>query len=134
MKIYLASPFFTSYERTRVEKVAKYFRDKGHNVFVPMEHQIPDAWTLSNETWGQKVFNLDTEAIKDCDTVVAILNCGMTDDAGTCWEVGYAYALGKYIIAIIDNRLQSIMTMNAVNEVRTIDNLNGLYGGYIEVK
>jgi nucleoside 2-deoxyribosyltransferase len=134
MKIYLASPFFTSYERARVEKVAKYFRDKGHVVFVPMEHQIPNAWALSNETWGRKVFDLDTEAIRDCDTVVTILNCGMTDDAGTCWEVGYAYALKKYIIAIIDNRLQSIMTMNAVNEVRTIDNLDESYGGYIEVK
>ena len=66
--------------------------------------------------------------------VVTILNCGMTDDAGTCWEVGYACALKKYIIAIIDNRLQSIMTMSAVNEVRTIDNLDEIYGGYVEVK
>lgn len=133
MKIYLASPFFTSYERMRVIKVANYYRDLGHDVYVPMEHKIENAWDLSNEEWGNRVFKADIEAIQACDMVVAILNCGMTDDAGTCWEVGYAYGLKKYIVAVIDNRVQSLMTMNAVSEIRTISDLN-LYDDFIEVK
>lgn len=134
MKIYLASPFFTSYERRRVEKVATYYRNQGHDVYVPMEHTIPNAWEMSNAEWGNKVFKADIKAIQDSDVVAVVLNHGMTDDAGTCWELGYAYGLNKYIIAIIDNRVQSLMTMNAVAEVRTIDNLDELYEDYIEVK
>jgi nucleoside 2-deoxyribosyltransferase len=134
MKIYLASPFFNSQERKRVEKVADFFKSMGHTVYVPMEHEIENAWLLSNKDWGKAVFVEDTKAIRECDWVVAILNYGMTDDAGTCWEIGFAHALEKKIILVVDNRLQSLMTMSCADRIIDIDSLNDLEYDTIEVK
>ena len=45
------------------------------------------------------IFENDKHAIDECDVVVANLNGVITDD-GTAWELGYAYARGKYIIGL----------------------------------
>lgn len=134
MKIYLASPFFLSHERKRVEKVANFYRSMGHEVYVPMEHEVENAWSLSNKEWGKAVFAEDTKAIRECDWVVAILSYGMTDDAGTCWEIGFAHALEKKIILVVDNRLQSLMVMSCADRIIDIDSLNDLDYSTIEVK
>ena len=136
MKIYLASPFFLSHERKRVEKVVDFFRDMGHEVYVPMEHEVENAWSLSNKDWGKAVFEEDIKAIRECDWVVAILSYGMSDDAGTCWEIGFAHALEKKIILVIDNRLQSLMTMSCADRIIDIDTLNDIEydNNTIEVK
>lgn len=123
MKFYLASPFFNSVERKRVQTIAKHYRDMGHEVYVPMEHEIDNAWDLSNHIWGNKVFVDDVNAIRECDKVIAILNYGMTDDSGTCWEIGFAYGLNKPIILYTDNSLQSLMVMNSICETYDIGTL-----------
>jgi nucleoside 2-deoxyribosyltransferase len=38
-------------------------------------------------------------ALRDVDIVVAVID-GADADSGTCWEMGYAYALGKRIVAL----------------------------------
>jgi len=123
MKIYLASPFFNSVERKRVRKVAERFRKHGYEVYVPMEHEVENAWDLPNHIWGQKVFEADVKAIRECDKVVAILNYGMSDDAGTCWEIGFAYGLNKPILLFVDNSLQSLMVMNSVEATFDVETL-----------
>ncbi len=94
MKIYLASPFFNAIERQNVETIATTLRRQGMEVYVPMEHDIPNGWDLPNHEWAEKVFQDDINAIQNSDKVVAIIY-GMTDDAGTSWECGYAYGIGK---------------------------------------
>lgn len=90
-KIYLASPFFTERQRDTVCKVANILRAAGHEVFVPMEHKIEDAWSYSSREWAEKVFSMDIDAIRASDIVVA-LYYGLNSDTGTAFEIGYAYA------------------------------------------
>lgn len=112
MKIYLASPLFTEFERENVKAVASYLRSKGHSVYVPMEHSIENAWDYSNHEWAQMVFDEDVKAIRECDEVHCIYY-GLYSDSGTAWECGFAYALGKPV-ELIDqsNNEVSLMVVN----------------------
>lgn len=93
--IYLAAPFFNEKEREAVERFAKDLR-RYYNVYVPMEHSIPNGWNLSNYNWGRKVFAEDVEAI-DNSFMVVVLDWGHYGDTGTAWECGYAFGKGKEI-------------------------------------
>lgn len=90
-RFYLASPFFTNKQRDTVCKVANILRAAGHEVFVPMEHKIEDAWSYSPKEWAEKVFSMDIDAIRACDEMIA-LYYGLNSDTGTAFEIGYAYA------------------------------------------
>lgn len=94
MKIYLASPLFTEHERQKVAQVAQLYRELGHSVYVPMEHQIPNAWEMSNPAWAKAVFDEDIKAINEAEMVLC-LYYGLYSDSGTAWECGYAYGIGK---------------------------------------
>lgn len=112
MKIYLASPLFTEFERENVKAVASYLRSKGHSVYVPMEHSIENAWDYPNHEWARMVFDEDVKAIRECDEVHCIYY-GLYSDSGTAWECGFAYALGKPV-ELIDqsNNEVSLMVIN----------------------
>lgn len=112
-KIYLAAPFFTDEERCNVQFVAEKLRSFGHEVYVPMEHFIEDGDTMPNDKWGARVFEEDRTAIDECDEVHALCY-GFTDDAGTAWEIGYAYAKGKVVIPhFLNNDVDySLMVVN----------------------
>lgn len=100
-KVYLASPFFNKKERQSVNLIADFLRkSKGLDVYVPMEHTIPNAWALPNKDWAKAVFEEDVKAIDECDTVI-VLNWGMYSDSGTAWECGYAYAKGKTVFNLL---------------------------------
>ena len=99
MKVYLASPLFTEYEKDNVREWAKRLREEGHEVYVPMEHQIENAWNMSNSEWGYKVFQEDVKAIDEAEMVI-VLYYGLYSDSGTAWEQGYAYAKGKQVQVI----------------------------------
>ena len=90
-RFYLASPFFTDEQRDTVCKVANILRAAGHEVFVPMEHMIEDAWSYTPKEWAEKVFSMDLDAILTCNEVIA-LYYGLNSDTGTAFEIGYAYA------------------------------------------
>lgn len=121
MKIYLASPFFNEKEILIYEEVIKKLR-KNHEVYVPREHTIENGWDLSNKEWGKRVFDMDVEAIDNCDMVVA-LNWGMYSDSGTAWECGYAYAKNKKIVNIICDKEKeySLMMLNGCNLVKNLE-------------
>ena len=99
MKIYLASPLFTEHERNEVKRYAKMFREQGNEVYVPMEHQIENAWDMPNYVWAKKVFDEDVRAIDNCDTIF-VLYYGLYSDRCTLLEQGDAYAKGKEVIVI----------------------------------
>ena len=116
MKIYLARPFFNEEERGVYQAVITTLRKKGYDLFVPAEHEITNAWELSNQAWGEAVFGVDVLAINKCDVVIA-LNWGMYSDSGTAWELGYAFALGKKTINVyvLNNNTYSLMMTNGAN-------------------
>ena len=99
MKIYLAGPFFNDRERENIEKVRDILRGKNLDVFVPMEHKFEDDDKMANDVWGKMVFELDRDAIFDCDALVCIYD-GMYSDSGTAWEIGFAKALNKKIVVV----------------------------------
>ena len=96
IKIYLASGFFNAEEIGRMEIVRDILRQKGLEVFVPMENQFKELEFGSVE-WREKTFNNDIKNIDEADIVVAI-NSNSYDDSGTMFEIGYAYATNKPVI------------------------------------
>ena len=130
MKVYLASPFFNEKENKIYESVIDSLRNDRHDVFVPKEHEIPNAWALPNAVWGENVFAVDILGIQKCDVVV-VLNFGMYSDSGTAWECGYAYALGKKVINVLcgDDDTYSLMMLNGCN---TYIKLEDFYNCFLE--
>lgn len=125
-KIYLASPFFNTEELLIYEEVISILRSKKNvDLFVPMEHEILNAYDISNKDWGKRVFDLDKNAIDDSDVVV-VLNYGMYSDSGTAWEAGYAFAKGKRVYHVLcgnDNSDYSLMMINGTGTVMTLEEL-----------
>lgn len=117
MKIYLASPLFTDEEKKNIEYIVSGLRAVGMDVYVPMEHTVENAWDLPNNVWANKVFEEDVRAIREADWVVAI-TYGMTDDAGTAWEIGFAYALSKKIAVVpINTTTYSLMVFQSATAI-----------------
>ncbi|WP_440451908.1 nucleoside 2-deoxyribosyltransferase [Ruminococcus intestinalis] len=112
MKIYLASPFFNDNEIANIHRAAGILKAKGHEVFVPMEHDVENRESLTNAEWAKEIFKIDKGGIDDCDAVV-LLYGGMYSDSGTAWECGYAYASGKKVIVCCYNIEQTnLMIVN----------------------
>lgn len=114
MKIYLASPFFNEEELEVYRRAIRLLRDEGYDVYVPQEHTVENAWSLSNEEWARQVFIEDVAAIDEVE-VVMVLNFGMYSDSGTAWEAGYAFAKGKKVVQVLcggENATYSLMMMN----------------------
>lgn len=124
-KIYLASPFFNAEELNRMEIVKSILRKKELEVFAPFEHQNKHLEFGSME-WREATFKSDVDAIDACDIMVAI-NCqGNYDDAGTMWEIGYAFAKGIPVI-LFNNTDKTINLMIA-------DSLHALIKSYDELE
>lgn len=124
-KIYLASPFFNDTEKERMGKVRDILRAKGLDVFVPLEHQSPELEFGSRE-WRAATFKNDVDHIDWCDIVVAINSQGNYDDAGTMWEIGYAYATNKPVVLVN-------LTGDTIN-LMVADSLHALITSYEELE
>lgn len=118
MKVYLASPLFTDYEREKIVALAEFMRENGNEVYVPMEHTIENAWSYTNAEWAKKVFEEDVKAIQECDEVWCIYY-GLYSDSGTAWECGYAYGIGKPVYLV--DRSNDEVSLMVVNGARNAD-------------
>ena len=98
MKVYLASPFFSETERTDYFEALAILRGRGLCVYAPLLHQRGRCGLLRRE-WAEATFQDDLAALQSADIVV-MLFYGLYSDSGTAWECGYAYALGKKIVAV----------------------------------
>lgn len=102
-------------QRELMENIAEYLRINDKEVYCPFELKIDDAWTYSQEEWSQMVFNADKEAIENCEVFLCI-SPGRRSTAGTNWEQGYAFGLGKRIIvAQFTDAQTSLMTYCGCN-------------------
>lgn len=99
MKIYLAAPLFNAMEIQRNESYTEILEQAGFEVFLPQR----DAGEISSLADCVDCFNKDVSAIINCNVVVALCD-GRTQDEGTCWEMGYAFAKGKPVIIISSDR------------------------------
>jgi len=93
-RAYVAGPLFDEGERWWIEQVDQLVADAGFVTFLPHRDNPP-----KDEFNVRAIFENDKRGIDEADVVVANLNGVLTDD-GTAWELGYAYAKGKYIIGL----------------------------------
>lgn len=96
MKAYIAGPLFNAGERWFDEQIDATAVRMGFDTFLPHRD---GAELLPQVRDIRAIFKVDCEAIDACDIILANLN-GATVDDGTAWELGYAYARGKYRIGI----------------------------------
>lgn len=116
MKIYLASSLHTDELKKRITNVVEYLREKGNEVYSPMELKIPNAWDLPNHEWAKKVYDNDIEELTNADMIVCIYNgFNFAGGTGTAWELGYARAMGKDVIVLCTDikSKQSLMIVNS---------------------
>jgi len=127
MKIYIAGPFFNTKERsilnTVISAIKAEFKDS--ELFIPMEHFIPDGENISNDEWAKAVYQMDISALETSDIVIACY-LGHYSDTGTAFEIGYAIAKGiKTFLYIPDGVIDvSIMPIQACSIINKIDKNN----------
>lgn len=105
-RIYLAAPFFSPDQKKRIAQVLAALKANASvgSVFVPHEHEYTAAKVGSFE-WQAQTFKLDTNQIDHADAVVAIVDYKLEEgdneaDAGTMFEVGYAYATNTPVMLV----------------------------------
>lgn len=126
-KIYLASSMAPEY-RDIIQSAAKILRDLKYEVYVPLEHTIPNAWDYPNNEWGLMVFTEDVSAIQDSSWVV-LLNYGRNGTSptgGSAWEAGFAYGIGKRVVVVdmIKNKSEHTSLMIENGRYATVDGLD----------
>jgi len=106
--VYLASPFFTSEQIGRVNHVLSLLTSNKTiapgGIFLPMLHQH-EEFGFGTPKWQEATFKSDVRQINAADVVVAILDFKAEErnfepDAGTIWEIGYAFAQSKPVIMV----------------------------------
>jgi nucleoside 2-deoxyribosyltransferase len=98
VKLYFSGPLFSAAERDWNERLAASLRSAGHEVFLPQEKES------GMDAAG--IFSSDVGGIDWADAVVAIMD-GADPDAGTAWEVGYAYGKKPIILVRTDFRTEA---------------------------
>lgn len=122
---YIASPFFEDADRANAIRAAEIMRSKGIETYLPLEHKVKDAWDLPNYKWGEEVFKADIKAINRADTVI-VLSYGRMASAGTSWEAGYAYGIGKRVVIVEMPGVNLMSLMVANGRYATIRGLEEL--------
>lgn len=93
-KIYLAGPFFKTSQIATAEAVEHACSNAGVEAFSPrLKCCCPPNASMAQR---KASFDMNTEAIKQCDLVLACID---DFDAGTMWEMGFAFALKKPVYA-----------------------------------
>ena len=123
-KVYLAAPFETLECKSNAIQASTILGLKGFDVYCPWKYKIPNAWDYPNDEWGAMVFATDIKAIQDADLVV-VLSYGRYSTAGTNWEAGYAFGIGKKVIVVeMTGKIMSVMVSNG--RYATVEGLNEL--------
>ncbi len=87
MRIYLAGPMFTPYERSFLAECAVRLRSEGFDVFVPHEHGL-----VGRDATAEAVYAVDAGGVESADAVLALLDGPSVDD-GTACEIGLFHGL-----------------------------------------
>jgi nucleoside 2-deoxyribosyltransferase len=96
-RIYLAAPLFSEGERSYNTAIAELLRSHYFEVVLPQD--TGDNHAVRDRQEHVRIFNCNRRAIRDADIIIAIMD-GADADSGTAWEMGYAAALKKPVIAL----------------------------------
>jgi len=93
MRLFLAGPFFNDEEVERLDKVKTSLEKMGFEIYSTSHRN--SRINLGDPGEKNRRFKLLCDDIRKCDGVFAVLD---GKDAGTIWEMGYAFAVGKPVI------------------------------------
>ncbi|HDR72640.1 MAG TPA: nucleoside 2-deoxyribosyltransferase [Methanoculleus sp.] len=96
-RIYLAAPLFSEaeqmYNRALYDDLSAHFFE----VYLPQE--VGDTSNTREKVEHRAIFAQHLAALDEADMVVGVVD-GADADSGTSWEMGYAFARGKPVIAL----------------------------------
>ena len=100
MIIYLVGALFSQTERvfnrSLADEILKLVQDV--EIILPQEFELSQTLSESEDRF-QTLFDLCKESVNRADMLLAVLE-GSDVDSGTCWEIGYAFALQKPVIGV----------------------------------
>ncbi|AGB01270.1 nucleoside 2-deoxyribosyltransferase [Methanoregula formicica] len=96
-RVYLAAPLFSAAERTYNAYLAGLLRENFFSVHLPQD--AGDDSAGREKDVQARLFTTNLSALDAADIVVAVID-GADADSGTAWEMGYAFAKGKKIVAL----------------------------------
>jgi nucleoside 2-deoxyribosyltransferase/predicted secreted protein len=96
-RIYLAAPLFSHAERVYNVTLANLLREHLFEVYLPQE--TGDDTDSRMKAEQARIFSQNKDELDHADLVVAVID-GADADSGTAWEMGYAYAHHKPVIAV----------------------------------
>jgi len=96
-RVYLAAPLFSEAERSFNASLARLLRRHLFEVHLPQE--IGDDSDARDTREQERLFGANKTALENSDLIVAVID-GADADSGTAWEMGYAYARKKVVIAL----------------------------------
>lgn len=97
LKVYVAGPdVFRKDAEEFFKKVVQYGEKIGVEILVPLDPSL---------TRPRQIFYHNVRQLDACDCVVANVDVfrGAEPDSGTAWEIGYACAKGKLVIAYCES-------------------------------
>ncbi|HJJ36108.1 MAG TPA: nucleoside 2-deoxyribosyltransferase, partial [Methanocorpusculum sp.] len=95
--VYFAAPLFSEAERAFNRMVADELAGLFYDVHLPQE--LDDDANTRAENREALIYRENLAALQAADIVVAVID-GADADSGTAWEMGYAAAKGKRILAL----------------------------------
>jgi nucleoside 2-deoxyribosyltransferase/predicted secreted protein len=96
-RIYLAAPLFSEAERSYNASLAALLRQHAFDVYVPQD--TGDDTPARDLPGHARIYEKNRKALCEADVVVAIID-GADADSGTAWEMGYAAAQDKPVVAL----------------------------------
>jgi len=106
--VYISGPLFTAPERAYLEVIDKACQDRSYSTYLPHRDA---GYAKARGSLRRKFFLADIRMLRNSRMVVAVLN-GAEVDAGTAWEVGFAFAQKKPIVGIREDlRMHEINLM-----------------------
>jgi nucleoside 2-deoxyribosyltransferase/predicted secreted protein len=129
-RIYLAAPLFSEAQKIYNAHLAHLLSSQHYEVHLPQKYE--DTAGSRSKNREKRIYWWNLSALTESDIVVAVID-GSDVDSGTAWEMGYATALGKRVIAIrtdfrrySDNELVNLMLETEVDVVGSSDELLSL--------
>jgi nucleoside 2-deoxyribosyltransferase len=130
MKLFISGPFFNDEEVERIDRVKSVLEEMGFEAYST-SHRNPPI-DLGSRAQKDRRFKLLCREIGKSDGVFAVLD---GKDAGTIWEMGYAFALGKPVVAFTENEPYfSLMIDGSALCINGFDHIDGNIEKYIKKK
>jgi len=120
--VYLAAPFFNEEQRVVCTEVENLCGSQGRPILSPRNIcLLPQPCTPAQQ---RATFATNLQCIKAAGVVLARID---DFDPGTIWEVGYAYAMGKAVVAfttVPDRGLNVMLAQSCVGIIQGMEKVH----------